>query len=1014
MATIFIDNQPYTVKDGQNLLQACLSLGFNLPYFCWHPALGSVGACRQCAVKQFRDEKDTRGRLVMACMTPAAEGTRISIFDPDAVAFRANVIEWLMENHPHDCPVCDEGGECHLQDMTVMTGHVYRRYRFPKRTYRNQYLGPFINHEMNRCIQCYRCVRFYNDYAGGRDFGVFAVHDHVYFGRHDPGVLQSEFSGNLVEVCPTGVFTDKTLKRHYTRKWDFQTAPSICVQCSLGCNIEPGERYGELRRIRNRYNGDVNGYFICDRGRYGYEFVNHPSRIRQVIDRTTSVPVARPTAMPAPDPNAFMARLGQMAREPWRTIGIGSPRASLEANFALRTLVGPERFFTGMSEEEDRLVSAILDILQTGPAPTASLQEVRECDTIFVLGEDVTNTAPVLALALRQAARNIPMQAALKARIPRWDDAPARELLQGRTGPFAVASVDATKLDEIASLVYRGAPDDLARLGQAVAAAIDNAVEPPTDLSDDVQALAATIAQALKSGSKPLVVSGTSHGSLEIVQAAANIAWALNATGLPARLVYAAPAVNSIGVGMLGQEGPAPAGGRSLEAAVHAVQQSRPDMLVILENDLSTRLEDAKLRELYAAAKHVVVLDHNANPTTDHAEVVLPAGTFAESDGTLVNNEGRAQRFYQVFPSQGEEQESWRWLRDMMNAANRPEAQGWTNLDDVSEALAKAMPIFQPITEIAPPADFRIAGQRIARQHARATGRTAIYADVTVFEPPPPVDPDAPFSFSMEGFQGEPPSALIPRFWAPGWNSIQSLNKFQDEVAGPLRGGNPGKRVIGTPSPHGSNVGGDSAPSGSTAMGQATAQKSASTGAPAPAAGPAEGAALAGKESAATGKGEAEGADRRGEAKDRPGGPEATGTPSAGEEKENKPEAEPKQPALQPHYFTEMPPAFNPRTGERQPHWLIVGLPHIFGSDELSVLSPGIAELAPKPYVALNPDDAARLDWQEGREVELSLGGQPRRVLVHLRPEFPQGVAGIPTNLPGLRGIALPMWSRLP
>jgi len=175
MATIYIDGRPYEVKEGQNLLQACLGLGFNVPYFCWHPALNSVGACRQCAVKRFKDEKDARGEIVMACMTPADDGTRISIDDPEAIEFRAAVIEWLMVNHPHDCPVCDEGGECHLQDMTVMTGHNYREYRFTKRTHRNQDLGPFINHEMNRCIQCYRCVRFYHNYAGGRDLNVFGI-----------------------------------------------------------------------------------------------------------------------------------------------------------------------------------------------------------------------------------------------------------------------------------------------------------------------------------------------------------------------------------------------------------------------------------------------------------------------------------------------------------------------------------------------------------------------------------------------------------------------------------------------------------------------------------------------------------------------------------------------------------------------------------------------------------------------------------------------------------------------
>jgi NADH-quinone oxidoreductase subunit G len=259
MAKIFIDNVAYEVDGSQNLLAACLSLGLNLTYFCWHPALHSVGACRQCGILKYRDENDTKGRIMMACMEPAAEGTRISIEAPQAREFRAANIEALMINHPHDCPVCDEGGECHLQDMTLMSGHNYRRYRFKKRTHTNQYLGPFINHEMNRCIQCYRCVRFYNDYAGGKDFSVFAAHDDVYFGRYEPGVLESEFSGNLVEVCPTGVFTDKTLKQHYTRKWDLTNAPSVCHQCGLGCNILAGERYGTIRRILSRFNGDVNG-----------------------------------------------------------------------------------------------------------------------------------------------------------------------------------------------------------------------------------------------------------------------------------------------------------------------------------------------------------------------------------------------------------------------------------------------------------------------------------------------------------------------------------------------------------------------------------------------------------------------------------------------------------------------------------------------------------------------------------------------------------------------------------
>ena len=157
MARVNIDGKDYDLEEGQNLLHAVLSEHLDLPYFCWHPAMGSVGSCRLCAVIQYADEEDQRGRLQMACMMSVRDGMRVAIGGPGeggagafAAQFRKQVIEWLMENHPHDCPVCEEGGECHLQDMTVMAGHVSRRYRGAKRTFRNQQLGPFIGHEMNR------------------------------------------------------------------------------------------------------------------------------------------------------------------------------------------------------------------------------------------------------------------------------------------------------------------------------------------------------------------------------------------------------------------------------------------------------------------------------------------------------------------------------------------------------------------------------------------------------------------------------------------------------------------------------------------------------------------------------------------------------------------------------------------------------------------------------------------------------------------------------------------------
>ncbi|HEX6590452.1 MAG TPA: NADH-quinone oxidoreductase subunit NuoG, partial [Moraxellaceae bacterium] len=400
MATINVDGKQYEVDGADNLLQACLSLGLDIPYFCWHPALGSVGACRQCAVKQYANADDKRGRLVMSCMTQATNDMYIAIEDTEAKEFRESVVEWLMTNHPHDCPVCEEGGHCHLQDMTVMTGHSTRRYRFSKRTHQNQDLGPFINHEMNRCIACYRCVRYYKDYAGGTDLGVYGAHDNVYFGRVESGTLESEFSGNLTEVCPTGVFTDKTHSERYNRKWDMQFAPSICHGCASGCNISPGERYGELRRIENRYNGSVNQYFLCDRGRFGYGYVNSQDRPRQPLwqDRAAG-------RVDVLGGDAALDKVADGLRKARRVIGIGSPRASLEANHALRELVGDKNYFAGVNADELQRLQLARDILQRG-VRTPTLREIEGYDAVFVLGEDLTQTAARVALAVRQSSKN--------------------------------------------------------------------------------------------------------------------------------------------------------------------------------------------------------------------------------------------------------------------------------------------------------------------------------------------------------------------------------------------------------------------------------------------------------------------------------------------------------------------------------------------------------------------------------------------------------------------------------
>jgi NADH-quinone oxidoreductase subunit G len=769
MPKIEIDGVIHEVEGGQNVLQACLAAGLDLPYFCWHPAMGSVGACRQCVVTQYQGPQDEKGRLVVGCMTPVSEGLRISLQNEAATELRADVLELLMTNHPHDCPVCEEGGQCHLQDMTVMTGHIVRKFRGRKRTHRNQYLGPFINHEMNRCIACYRCVRYYQDYAGGKDLGVFGAHHHVYFGRSEDGVLENEFSGNLVEVCPTGVFTDKTYSKNYSRKWDLQTAPSVCVHCSLGCNTTPGERYGEIRNIVNRYHGEINRYFLCDRGRFGYGFVNSERRIRH--------PELRGGQSIGAD--AALDRLEAFVAPRGKVLGIGSPRASLEANFALRELVGADRFYSGWSRSGTELMRTALSIRQQTDASNPTLTEIEQADAILILGEDLSNFAPRLALSVRQAVRNAGFKLAAQAGIPAWQDAAVREITQDSRSPLFIASCASTRLDDIATGLFRGSPDEIARLGFAVASTLSSLAPVVPEVSAALTEQARVIADALRNAERPLVISGTGCLSTAVLEAAANVAKALQSKDKALALVV--PDCNSMGQALM-------AGG-SLEDAIQALESGAADTVIIVENDLYRYAGKGAVDRLLEKAAHVVVIDHSRYAVTDKADLVLPAASFAETEGTYINHEGRAQRFFSVMLPSGEMRDSWQWLRDA-GAGN------WEHTDSITAACAAGIPVLSGIKNAAPGAGFRIAGLKVARQSHRYSGRTAMRANIAVGEPKQPEDAESALSFSMEGAAVKLPPALMSSAWAPAWNSNQSIIKFQAEAGGPLRGGDPGVRLL--------------------------------------------------------------------------------------------------------------------------------------------------------------------------------------------------------------------------
>jgi NADH-quinone oxidoreductase subunit G len=413
---------------------------------------------------------------------------------------------------------------------------------------------------------------------------------------------------------------------------------------------------------------------------------------------------------------------------------------------------------------------------------------------------------------------------------------------------------------------------------------------------------ARVIAEALAKAERPLVVSGYGCGDAAVVQAAAALTQALAARGRKPRLYLSLPECNSLGLALLR----AP----PLEQGLSRLQEGSADALLVLENDLFRRLPPKNLERTLARTALLTVLDHTFHRTAQRADLVLPAASFAEDDGTLVSAEGRAQRYYKTLAPEAPLRSSWRWLQTLHEAVGRGGSRHRT-LASVTSECAAAFPVLRRIGEAAAGAG---TATRIARATPRFSGRTAAQADWHIHEPPAPADPDSPLVFSMEGNAGP---EMAPYQWAPGWSSDESLHLFQH--------GTPPRAV-------------------DTGTGVRLLE-------PAP--------------------------------------PRAPGT------------------------YPPVPAAFGRRPG----HWLLLPLQEVFGSEELSALSPPVAARAPGPYLVLGIEYARPLGLDADRpaplEVALEASGArlaPIRLFPRLDPQWPPGTAGLPVGLPGLEGVELPAW----
>ena len=619
MPKLKIDGIEIEVPKGMKVIEAASRLGITIPRFCYHPGLGAVGACRMCAVKFL--EGPVKG-VQMSCMVEALDGMVVSTTDEEAVDFRRHVIEWLMMNHPHDCPVCDEGGHCLLQDMTVAGGHGIRRYLGKKWTYRDQYLGVLVQHEMNRCIHCWRCRRFYQDFSGYRDLGAMQIGYRTYFGRYKDGPLESPFTGNLIDLCPTGVYTDKP-SRFKGRRWDYQRGPSLCVHCSLGCHTIASVRYREIVRLEARFSESINGYFICDRGRYGFSYANHPERPRQAKIGGEDVSWGEAIHKTGERLRQIMGNGG-----PSSIACFGSTRSSLENQGMLKRFCRLQRWQEPIYFEDPSILGKIRKAVSSLDAQLAvSMREMEKADFILAVGVDPVNEAPMLALAMRQAFRQ-------EATVAVIDPRPVFLPFE-----FIHLPVSPQDMDVCMNVLVKGAVPRSAveRLGPDALRFYDAI---PTDYPSDplLKDQFSVLASKLRQSQRPVLVCGTDivHEATPVL--AADNGLLLQAGKERAGLFYLMPGANAFGAALLSS------GKNSFMDVIEGIENGSVKALILVESDPFSYFPDRqRLEQAIHKLDLLLVLDYLNSRSAQLAHIVFPTSALFETESTFINQEGRIQ-----------------------------------------------------------------------------------------------------------------------------------------------------------------------------------------------------------------------------------------------------------------------------------------------------------------------------------------------------------------------------------
>ncbi len=651
MINLEIDGKPVQVENGATVMEAANKLGFFVPHFCYHKKLSIAANCRMCLVQVEKAPKP-----LPACATPATEGMKVQTSSDYAKKAQQSVMEFLLINHPLDCPICDQGGECQLQDLAVGYGASASRYQEEKRVVVNKNLGPLISTDMTRCIHCTRCVRFGQEIAGVMELGMAGRGEHSEILSFVGQTVDSELSGNMIDLCPVGALTSKPF-RYSARTWELSRRKSVSPHDGLGANLIVQVKQDRVMRVLPLENEAINECWIADRERFSYEALNSEQRLTQPMLKKNGAwsTVEWPEALQA------VADGLTATKQKYGATAIGalaSPHQTLEELYLLNKLMHG----LGSVHIDTRLRESSAPNIDSGSLPKGArwlgmkITDIPALQSVLIIGSSLRGDHPLLANRFRQAAKKGQRINVVHAA----DDAllmpvASKAIVRPSALPQTVAAI-AKALAEIKGATLS---DELAAAAKDV------------PVSDEARAIAHSLAEKEKTA----VFLG--NFAQHHPQAHTLHAWAQEIARLAgATLGFLGEACNSVGAAVLDAQ----FANRRLTPYVKAC------VLLGVEPEYDC-YDPLATRAALQAADFVVSLSMFQNAAPEYANVILPIAPFTETSGTFVNTEGTVQSFNGVVKPQGEARPAWKILRVLGNLLGLPGFEQ-ENIEAVRTSLA--------------------------------------------------------------------------------------------------------------------------------------------------------------------------------------------------------------------------------------------------------------------------------------------------------------------------------------